>query len=115
MTTGTGSRRIFSGCFRYDKRRCRAKQANRRDNGDKRIRPNTEGCCQCRSKNAWNFIFIVSAGCFCIGADEGTVDYSLLALLRRVNVMPSCFSLRYRCVRSKPTFCATRLMLWFSC
>ena len=53
----------------------------------------------------------MSAGCFCIGADEGRGVYSLLALLRRVNVMPSCLSLRYRCVRSKPTFCATRLLL----
>ncbi len=45
-----------------------------------------------------------------IGMARGR-PYSLLFLPRST---PSCFSLRYRCVRSSPVFSATRVMLPFS-
>jgi len=40
---------------------------------------------------------------------------SVLLRLFRDRSTPSCFSLRYRCVRSSPVFSATRVMLPFSC
>ena len=46
--------------------------------------------------------------------ERNGLGYTVLVRLLRLRSTPSCLSFRYRCVRSRPVFSATRVMLPFS-